>query len=352
MKQIVFQKKRLSKFIICLYAVLGYMFLSTVFVEAAVKELTLSGHTAEVYNIDISSDGKYLVSGGKDCVAKVWNLQDGTLLKTLTSYREINNKNKEYTVTGHKKGVYSVAFSQGNEWIATAGEDNKLNIWSFDTGKIIRSIKCGYHYLMIKFSPDGNYIAGALDDLVFWNTSDGIFDGFTLGVTNMLFTVAFSHDSKIVAAGTLDGKVQLWKNKKGNRGELRTLSKRKTWADVFDIAFSPDDRLLAAVSNLYADKNKMPEILKIWEVDTGRLLWSKEGEQLAVVTFSNDGKFIVTGGNDVIQVWDIQGNLLRKIPIPINERVLSKICMLDDGRIIAGTIAKNNIRVWSIDPEG
>lgn len=349
MNQIVFQKNRLSKFIVCLYAVFFYMFLSTGFVEAAVKEMTLSGHTAEIQGIDISSDGKYLVSGGKDCVAKVWNLTDGTLLKTLTSYTEINNKNKEYTVKGHKKDVYSVAFSQGNEWIATASDDKTLKIWSFDAGKIIRSIDCGYYDFRIHFSPDGNFIAGAFDDLVFWNTSDGSFDGFTLGVTKTPFAFSFSHDSKIVAAGNSEGKVQLWKNKQGNRGELRTLSKSRTWNDISEIAFSPDDRLLVAVSNMYAYKNKMPENLKIWEVDTGRLLWSKEGERLDVVTFSPDGKVIVTGGNGVIQVWDTQGNLLRKIPI--NDSVLSKICMLDDGRIIVSATEKNDIKVWSIDPE-
>lgn len=318
-------------------------------VEAAVREMTLSGHAGDIKGIDISKDGKYVISGGKDCVAKVWNLSDGTLLKTLTSYTEIGNKNKQYTINGHKKDVYSVAFSQDNNWIATASDDKTLKIWSLDTGKIIRSIDCSYWMFRIHFSPDGNLIAGAFDNLAFWNTSDGSFDGSTLGVTPMPFAFTFSHDNKIVAAGNPYGKVQLWKNKTGSRGELRTLSKKETWNDVSEVSFSPDDRFLVAVSNMYTVNKKMPENLKIWEVDTGSLLWSKEGERLDVVSFSPDGRFIVTGGSGAVQVWDIQGNLLRKVLV--NAKVLSKVCILNDGKIIVGATEKNDIKIWIIDPE-
>jgi WD40 repeat protein len=224
-----------------------------------------------------------------------------------------------------------------------------LKIWSLDTGEIIHDIDCGYWYFSTHFSPDGNYIAGVFEDLVFWKTSNGRFDGDTLGVTQIPLAFAFSHDSKIIAAGNFQGKVQLWKNKTGSRGELRTLSKREKWNDVSEVAFSPDDRFLVAVSCMLSTKKKMPENMKMWEVDTGNLLWSKEGERLDAVAFSPDGKFIVTGGSGAIQVWDIHGNLLRKVLI--NAQILRKVCILDNGRIIVGAVEKNDIKIWDIDPE-
>jgi hypothetical protein len=56
----MFLEKRSLRFLFCMGVVFFYMFFYFDFVaEASVKEMTLSGHTAEVLGIDISQDGKF-----------------------------------------------------------------------------------------------------------------------------------------------------------------------------------------------------------------------------------------------------------------------------------------------------
>jgi WD40 repeat protein len=321
--------------------------------EAAIQEYTLTGHTAYIRSIDISTDGKYLVSGGEDRVAKVWDLSNGSTLRTLTSYTEIDNKNHTHTIEGHKKDIFSVAFSQDGKLIATGGDDGHIKIWQTDTGKINLSIDSSSGCFSVKFSHDGKYVAdgGIYDNLSFWGTDKGELNGHTLGVTSLPFEIAFSNDNNIVAAGNDYGKIQLWKNKSGVRSELRTLSQRNKWNGINAIAFSPDDKLLVAVSNAYPDKAS--NNLKLWEVDTGRLIWSIAGDSTGLnsVAFSPDGKSIATLGEN-LKLWSISGDLVKDIPLKFTSdskfRSIQKVRILNDGKIVACKTDGNNIKVWIV----
>lgn len=324
--------------------------------EAAIQEYTLSGHTAYIRSIDISTDGRYLVSGGEDCIPRVWDLSNGTLSKSLTSYTEVDNKNRTHTIQGHKKEVLSCAFSQDSKVIVTGDYDGHIKLWSVDSGKITLSIDSSSGCFSERFSNDGKYLAdaGVFDNITIWSTDKGAYDGHTLGVTKIPFQIAFSNDNKLVAAGNDYGKVQLWINKNGDRPELRTLSQSNKWNTVSEIAFSPDDKLLVAGSSTYPDKTC--HNLKLWEVDTGRLIWNAVGDSAGLnsVTFSPDGKKIATLGES-LKVWDISGNLLKEIQLKSiatsKFRSIQKVRILSDGKIIASKSDGNSIKVWIINDE-
>ncbi|SEP41044.1 WD40 repeat domain-containing protein [Propionispora vibrioides] len=324
--------------------------------DAAIQEYNLSGHTALIRSIDISSDGRYLVSGGEDRIAKVWDLSNGSIFRDLTSYTEIDNKQRTHTIQGHKKEILSTAFSQDSKLIVTGDYDGHIKIWSTDTGKITFSIDSSSGCFAEKFSYDGKYLAdaGVFDNITFWDTNKGDYNGRTSGITKMPFQIAFSNDNKLVAAGNDFGKVQLWTNKDGDRHELRTLSQNNKWNYVNELAFSPDNKWIVAGSGNYPDK--AGNNLKLWEVDTGRLVWSVVGDSdgIGSVSFSPDGKTIATFGQS-LKIWDISGNLLKEIPLKSTStskyRGIQKVRIINDGKIIACRSDGNNIKVWVINAE-
>ena len=68
-----------------------------------------------VNSVAITSDNKYIVSGGYDKTVRIWNLQD---------------KTQEAVLQGHTHHVNSVAITSDNKYIVSAGCDNTVRIWN------------------------------------------------------------------------------------------------------------------------------------------------------------------------------------------------------------------------------
>jgi len=79
---------------------------------------TLRGHAGPVYSVALSSDGRRVVSGGKDGTVRVWAGATGRLLSTLT---------------GHTGPVNAVAIS-GDGRIVSGGQDGTMKVWDPPTG--------------------------------------------------------------------------------------------------------------------------------------------------------------------------------------------------------------------------
>ncbi|MBN3868918.1 MAG: hypothetical protein HWQ23_00830 [Nostoc sp. JL33] len=78
------------------------------------KEIrTLTGHSNGVNSIVFSRDGKTLVSGGQDKTIKLWEVETGREICTLS----------------HFNSVESVAFIFNGGWLAAADDSGNIKIW-------------------------------------------------------------------------------------------------------------------------------------------------------------------------------------------------------------------------------
>merc|ERR1712091_512255 len=83
----------------------------------------LAGHTDVLYTITISPDGSLCGSGGKDCTAMLWDVNDGKHLYSLDANSTIN----------------AMCFSPKNYWLCAA-TDNSIKIWDLENKLILEEI--------------------------------------------------------------------------------------------------------------------------------------------------------------------------------------------------------------------
>ncbi|WP_026795296.1 MULTISPECIES: AAA-like domain-containing protein [Planktothrix] len=157
-----------------------------------------------------------------------------------------------------------------------------------------------------------------------------------LGHTSMVSTVQFSPKGDLIASGSQDKTVKLWKPD----GSLwKTLIGHE--GGIIGLAFSPRHPLLASASG---DKT-----IKLWKTD-GSYLRTLNGhkEPVLAVSFSPNQDILISASFDhTIKLWTIDGKLLKTIPAHGAE--IRTVVFSPDGQRFASGSADNTVKIWKSD---
>lgn len=108
--------------------------------------------------IEFLADGQTLASGSRDNTVKLWNLQTGSLISTLT---------------GHTNDVMDVKQLYSG-YVASGSLDAKVRIWSPANGSTIRTLSHVYAIYSLCVLPNGNLLAGTYNQIYVWNADTGV----------------------------------------------------------------------------------------------------------------------------------------------------------------------------------
>lgn len=114
------------------------------------------------------------------------------------------------------------------------------------------------------------------------------------GHTARVLSVDFSPDGRMIASGSVDNSLRLWRN--GEFTLLRTMQGHPF--PILDLDFSPDGSLLATGST--------DGIVRVWRVSNGQLMKNLLGHagKITSLDFSNDGKFLLSSAQDfTVRIW-------------------------------------------------
>jgi len=272
-----------------------------------------------VTSVALSPDGRYLVTGGLDNTARIWDTATGQQLRALA---------------GQEGRVVSVAFSPDGRFLLTC-DDNKARLWSFATFEQIRSFESPPIGLSAAiFSPDGRSIlTGSYDKVQLWDVATGKELRSFIGHTGSVAAMAFSPDGRYIVTGSDDKSARLWDAATGE--SLRSL---EGIADqVNSVAFSPDGRYVLTGSNDHT--------AELWDAATGKRLRSFTGHTQAVtsVAFSPDGRLVLTGSYDSsVRLWLTEsGELVRSFDGPMTH---SAIFSAGGGSVLTG--GSHGAQLW------
>ena len=281
--------------------------------------------------LTFSPDGAFLATGTDHNLVRLWNVENGALLRTLE---------------GHDAIVNSLAFSPGGERLVSASADKTMRLWQVDNGETLASAG-GFSSPLnsVDFSPDGKLLAlGSEDGVV---RLQRVVDGevvVELPGHASVECAAFSPDGTLLASGDADGVLRIWQVESGTL--LHTMDEDLYM--VNNLAFSPDGALLgAAISAHVNDADRV----YIWETAGGSLAAALEGhtDDVNGVAFSPDGALLASGSSDtVMRLWDTGSwSLVREIPSQNDGRVNDVIFSPDGSILTARTSASGaGIQLW------
>jgi eukaryotic-like serine/threonine-protein kinase len=262
--------------------------------------------------LDISPDGKTIITGSTDTTARLWDAATGRPIGVPMV---------------HKGGVFRVAFSADGKKVLT-DESNLVRLWDAATGKPIRDPLVIGKIPSAKtavFGPNGESVLAATQKSLYrWNIATGkserVFSSRFLASNAWVEKLAISADRKKLLIGYMI-------RKQGGKGPSRAL-----WhaaARIIDLAnyqqlgqtiqypgrivwigFSPNSKLVLGVEVL----GRLQRTARFWDARTGKaqgkpLLFKERvlgfGADSKTLMISNSGMMRNTGGNSHIHFYDI-----------------------------------------------
>lgn len=260
---------------------------------------TLAREVGLIGAVDWSPDGCLVAAAGTKAELRVW---------------ESESWKQKYLLQGHSAVVQSLAFCPDGRFLASGSSDGTIRLWNLETGNNDRTL--------MQPLPE----AGAAE---------------SLGRPGMVFAVAVSPDGRLLASGGGDGvgqagELAVWDLPSGRL--LRRLPCPSGF-QVWDLAFSPDSRLLFCGSAVGT--------LQLWEVETGKL--NREfprQDQLRALAYSKDGKTLASASRGTIHLWDARSAKLRRTLIAGGPWIGSLAFSPDGGLLASG--GSQGVMLWEL----
>ncbi|MEZ6139440.1 MAG: WD40 repeat domain-containing protein [Zavarzinella sp.] len=205
---------------------------------------------------------------------------------------DLEKKNNVRTIEAHRKPadqpIYRVQWVPGKAQILTTSLDQTMKIWDATNGNMVKEFKA--------------------------------FDAktFPRGHQDQVFAAAFSKDGQLIASGSNDRTLKLWRVsdatviREFQHPDFMSDPGRSHPGGIYSIRFTPDQtKLITSGPGLKGTGH-----IAIWSVNDGKLLqaWNVERGPVYGIDISPDGKWIIAGCGPRVRQSDTPDALMFVIP--------------------------------------
>ncbi len=247
----------------------------------------LAAHTAPVTSVDLSADGRLLVTGGRDRALRLWDTETGAEVGWVQDLALVPE---------------SVAIADTRRLVVAGMGDGSLVLWDPDAGEGQEELTVREHHL------------------------------------GPVRSVAVSADGSVIATGSDDGTAHVWDDRAGTQADFRP----RVATGVRAVALSSDGRRLLTASRRGT--------VRLWDVPTAEMVlelpWDARNDVALAVNANGSRRFVGTA-DGTIRVWD--GDAEEAVAVlPGDGRGVRALDVTAGGRLLLAATSAG-VRLYRVD---
>jgi WD40 repeat protein len=271
----------------------------------------------------IHKDGRWLATAGDDHIVRIWSMADGSRLHRLAN---------------HTDWVRSVDYSPDGLTLVSAGNDRRIILWDAASGELRGELpRAKEAVAIVRYSHSGQSLvaAGFEQPLRVFDTASGEVAQTLDGTCRDMRAVAWSPDDQTLAAGGRCGKIRLYEAASGSG--IRDIAAHQQ--RIRSLAFSPDGAYLASTG-----EDRTIHIVPLLQGAEDYRLPIRPAKYMALA-FYGPHHLAAAGSDNLVRLWDVA----QQIEIGILAGHTGTIAALDcSGKVLASAGYDTTVRIWTI----
>jgi eukaryotic-like serine/threonine-protein kinase len=277
----------------------------------------LDGHIGQITSLGISSDGEWLVSVGRDTIARVWNFHAARRLAGL----------------GHQRNIKQLLFSADSRTLVSSSADYTVRSWDVASGRelerISPPIECQDGGFALK---DGTLGFTCKDGNVYLRAA-GRRERTLVGTGRRLLAAAVASDESWLAAGHDGGWMHVWDLESGR---LRA-SRKAHDHHIYGVRTVSGGILTASLDNTVRILSPDLEQLAIWYAPKVELLDA---------ALDPRGRFLIAGSNGpALLRW--RSGEDKPVALAGHRDTIWKVGVSPDGTLAASASTDGTVLLWN-----